>query len=381
MGEASISVRADFLEDEFMARNFSRMMVLMLCALFLASCASIPQISVKERWNDSIRSYALIPIYPMVEQFYVGDLRLFTGNAGPYDLSSRYLGHVDSIGNALFKKEGRLPIFPKTSVAPSDANKTTAWPQPAEPILLRGSVTEPRLRMAALPSIALARLTGGELGGRGISGLWNWVVGGNARSEATLNISVSGVETLEIDDVTAYTLSNEYLKQQKESPAFREGLCAAATTLGDPNGTKSKIAVVTRVFYARGIKYVYGKTFDAALRAVAGEGDRPELPLEGIKSSDPATSGTAVEAEKPNLPAVDLSPLTSRTTPGLLGRFAAAKGDTLKLVEVFERPLAFGAAALLVSVSKLGIDCSEVEVTVIGTGPDDALAAPPDGDD
>ena len=363
-----------------MARNFGRM-VLMLCALFLASCASIPQISVKEHWNDSIRSFALIPIYPMVEQFYVGDLRLFTGNAGPYDLSSRYLGHVDSIGNALFEKKSRFPIFPKTSIAPSDANKTTAWPQPAEPILLPGSVTEPRLRMAALPSIALVRLTGGELGGRGISGLWNWVVGGNARSEATLNISVSGVETLEIDDVAAYTLSNEYLKRQKESPAFRKGLCAAATTLGDPNGTKSKIAIITRVFYARGIKYIYGKTFDAALRAVAGEDDRPELPLEGIKSSGPPTSGTAVEAEKPNFPAVDLSPSIGRTTPELLGRFAAAKGDTLKLAEVFERPLAFGAAALFVPVSKIGIDCSKVEVAVTGADSHDALTAPLDGDD
>jgi len=355
------------------------MMLLMLCALFLVSCASIPQISVKERWNDSIRSYALIPIYPMVEQFHVGDLRLFTGNTGPYDLSSRYLGYVDSIGDALFDKEGRLPIFPKTSVAPSNANRTIVWPQPAEPILLPGSVTEPRLGMAALPSIALARLTGGELGGRGISGLWDWIVGGNARSETTLNISVFGVETLEIDDITAYTLSNEYLEEKKESPAFQKGLCAAATALGDPNGTKSKIAVVTRVFYARGIKYIYGKTFDAALRAIAGEDERPELLLDGIRSSDPPTSGTSVGAEQPNLRADDLSPLTSRTTPGPLGRFATAKGDTLKLAEVFERPLAFGAAALFVPVSKIGINCSEVEVTASGAGPESALAAPPDG--
>ena len=363
-----------------MARQIRRMMVLSSCALFLSSCASITQISVKERWNDSIRSYALVPIYPMVEQFYIGDLRLFTGDTGPYDLSSRYIGHVDEIEDALFKKERLLPIYPETTAAPSDLNKTDAWPQPHGPILLPGAETKPRLRMAALPSMALARVTGGELGGNGISGLWNWIVGGNARSEATLEISVFGVETLEIDDIAAYTLTNEYLETQKGSSAFRNGLCAAATTLGDPSGTKSKIAVVTRVFYARGIKYVYGKTFDAALRAVAGEGDRPALPQEEIKPSDPPTNSAKAGSEKTNLPAADLSPLASRTTPGLIGRFATAKGDTLKLEEVFERPLAFGAAVLLFPISKLGIDnCSEVEVTVSETDSETALTAPSNG--
>lgn len=359
-----------------MKTRLSRIGTAASCVLFLVNCTSVPKTSVKDRWNNSIRNYALVPIYPLLEQVYIGDLRLFTRHTSPYGLSSRYIGHVVEIEVALKKKEGRLPIYPKTNVAPSSANKTTAWPQPTDPIILPGASMEPRLRMAAFPHMALTRVTEAELGGSGISGLWNWIVGGSTASVATLNLSVSGVETLEIDDVTAYTVTKEYLEEQAASQAFRDGLCAAAATLGDPSGTSSNIAVVTRAFYARGLKYVYGKTFGAALRAAAGEGVRPNLPKEEITRSALPTNSEA--AKKTVHPAVDLSALATRTTPGLVGRFVTARGDTLTLEEVFERPMAFGVDVLVFPISHFVVDCGQTSTTVIDRKGSITLTAPPE---
>ena len=275
--------------------NCRRLVALLPCVacVVLAGCSTVPQISIKERWNQSINNFALVPIYPMLEQVYIGDLRLFVDKSSPYGLSSRYIGHVDGIENELYAKETKLPTYPKTKTPPSLAKSPPMWVQPDDQISPPGSVTQQRLRRAAFPSMALVSVTDGELGGSGLSGLWSWIVGGSVRSEATLNLSLFGVETLELDDISAYAATIEYLNEQvgstddSGSDAFKEGVCAAATSLGDPRGETSKIAVITRAFYARGIQYTYGDTFAASLRAAAGEGERPSLPREEMEAGVP----------------------------------------------------------------------------------------------
>ncbi len=48
---------------------------LSITALALAGCAS-PQISVKEKWSRSIANYDLVPLYPMREDVFIGDVRI-----------------------------------------------------------------------------------------------------------------------------------------------------------------------------------------------------------------------------------------------------------------------------------------------------------------
>ena len=366
-----------FSRGRLMKKFLIRHLTLLFCVFLLVSCASDQQISVKDRWSDAIRNFALVPIYPMVEQVYIGDLRLFTDKSNPYGLSSRYIGHVEDVEVALLKKEIELPVNPKTKTAPIITDKSKIWPQPDDPIILPGLAVQPRLRMAALPNIALASVTEAEFGRGGISGLWSKIVGGRARSSATLNIAVSGVETLEIDDISAYNLTHEYLITKISSSGYKKGLCASAVSLGDPAGMQSNIAVVTRVFYARGIKYSYGKTFGATLRAAAGEGTRPSLPLQDTESPTPVAN-TETALEEPTPLAVDLSELASRTTPGQVRQIATVSSDTLTLEEVFERPMAFGVDVMVFPISKLKINCSSTEntVEVVERSQSTALTAP-----
>ena len=361
--------------------NLWRLLALLPCVASgaLVGCTSAPQISVKEQWSDSIRNFALVPIYPMLEQVYIGDLRLFVDKSSPYGLSSRYIGHVEAIENELTAKEALLPTYPKTQTAPSLAEGPPMWVQPQDQIAPPGSDTQQRLRRAAFPSIALVSVTDAELGGSGLSGLWNWIVGGSLRSEATLHLSVFGVETLELDDISAYAATTEYFNNklgtdQDDRPSvFREGICAAATSLGDPTGETTKIAVVTRAFYARGIQYTYGDTFAASLRAAAGEDERPSLPTNEELDADPLSGSEGddslgsnddedPEDEAVEPVAVDLTELDTRTTPGLVGRFATVRSDHLALTDTFERPMAFGVDVLVFPLSNLNIDCTKVEV-------------------
>ena len=360
-----------------------RLAVLLPCVacVALVGCTSTPEISVKEKWNDSIRNFALVPIYPMLEQVYIGDIRLFVAKSSPYGLSSRYIGHIEGIENELTAKEAMLPTYPKTQTSPSLAKDPPMWVQPQEQITPPGSDTQQRLRRAAFPSVALVRVTDAELGRSGLSGLWNWIVGGSVHSEATLNMSVFGVETLELDDISAYVSATEYFKQKlgsgenDGSSAFKEGICAAATSLGDASGETTKLAVVTRAFYARGIQYTYGDTFAASLRAAAGEDERPSLPTKGeldvdalsaSESDDPQAS--VAEEDQGNEPAepvaVDLTELASRTTPGLVGRFATVRSDQLALTDTFERPMAFGVDVLVFPLSSVNVNCTNIAVKV-----------------
>ena len=352
-------------------------LVLLLPCLLVVGCSTVPEISVKERWNDSIKSFALVPIYPMLEQVYIGDLRLFVNDSSPYGLSSRYIGHVEGIEDELYLKEAALPVYPKTSAPPSLNDRSASmWQQPTGQMILPGADTQLRLRRAAFPSLTLVTVSEADLGGSGLSGLWNWIVGGSSRSEANLSLSVVGVETLELDDVTAYNATLEYFgklvstSDEAKVEVFEEGVCAAAQWLGDSTGEASKIAVVTRAFYARGIQYTYGDSFAASLRAAAGEGERPSLPnknsetMEQLKGAQGKTlpSGTTEgnDGSDGNTVAVDLAELETRTTPGLIGEFAMLRSDRLALAETFERPMAFGVGVLAFPLSDIGIDCNSV---------------------
>ena len=236
------------------------------------------------------------------------------------------------------------------------------WRQPTP---TEESEHSPRLQLAAFPNIGIASITDAELGGDGLAALWNWIPGLVSSRDRTLYLSVTGVETQEIDDRTATKRFQEYLEthnnpgndSQNDGNEFQRGVCSSAAALGDPDGVSSHIVVVTRVFYARGIKYVYANTAAAALQ-VAATGD---------SGSEVSTvDEERLQAERNGADASTLASVSKEqvvnASPGVVARFAFANANTLGLEEIFEKPMAFGADVLKFPLSKLRISCRNLDV-------------------
>jgi len=344
---------------------------------------------VKERWADSVRNFALVPIYPMREDVYIGDLRLYRIESDPFSLNSRSLGSVD-LARVVAEREGSRPTFPSSSAsfpteesdkAPAEESDKAAskpWRQPTGSLVADGEPAN-RLRLAALPGLEMVRASTAELGASGITGLWRFIVGGRVDSQQTVILSLRGIETLELPDTVAATRFREHLEEGmnrglidtdddgkpeegddgKPEEHFLLGVCAAADRLGDPTMENVRIAMVTRVFYARAINYSFGDTFGAAIRAAAGE----TIPdLAAANGEDNAETGTGAAA-RPTPPEVDLGAFESGT-PGITARASHVSSDGLSLTEVYEKPLAFGADVLVLSpaatVELLADDCESL---------------------
>lgn len=303
-------------------------LIALTCLSVFASCGT-PKIPVKERWGESVRNFALVPIYPMRENVFIGDVRIHTSEGDPYSLTSRYLGHIE-VEAALENLERSLPVYGSSNSKPKPTSEKPAWQQPTSN-LSAGNAAD-RLRLAALPKIDLTRLTGGDLGGSGVIGIWNFLIGGSAESEQTLVMSVSGVENLELPDPIAIGAFNDYLQLQfgKDSPEL-SAICSAARRFEDPKFEHTRISMVTRVVYARGIDYAFGDNFGAAVRAAAGEGT---VNTGALTAQDDGNDQTP--------PTIDLTQLSATGVPGLSASFRRQTKDGLSITEVFERPMAFG---------------------------------------
>lgn len=406
------------------------------CATTLLSCAAVPEFQVKEKWSESIRNFSVVPIYPMREDVFVGDVRLFVEGADAFSPASRALSRIN-LNDGLSKRYTGLPEFSKTDddiqrpnvQTPEAANVDGAGEnsvvvvRPDAPVRWKQRTTSgddifkpnaekkgDRLRLASFPGLSLARVSAAEASGGGISGIWNFVVGGDLSSSAILDISVDGVESVEIDDVTAYTLIMEDLRAKIEGPArvsYLPGVCAAARRLGDEAGDRSFISVVTRVFYARSIRYTYANDLKGSLRAAAGEAavslptaQNPTIPrpapsaanyqfnifsggtepfgAQGAASPSPAT-GTdgdtaAASVDAAPVPAqqpVSQPPTATPLSPGAGVVVGAGRRDTLVRDEIFERPMAFGVDVMNFSLAKWGVECAKVlEGSALEAGPE-----------
>ena len=152
-----------------MTINLRRLLISVSCAALVTGCASNDlDLSVKERWNSAINNYALVPIYPMVEHVYVGDMRLVNDRGGSLILSSRYIGHLTGIQAHLEKTYGLRPNYPKTTVSPR-VGTGAAWSQPVSSSASDPSLPPTRLHLATFPSLTLVRIRESDMGIRGLS--------------------------------------------------------------------------------------------------------------------------------------------------------------------------------------------------------------------
>ena len=332
-------------------------------SLLLTGCAPNLDFSVKDRWAKSVRNLALQPVYPMREDVFVGTLRIVSSNEDAFSLKSRSLGYV-SIHDALAQAERRKPQYPVSgtsntvSLGSEDKAKLTAWKQPtATNALVPNLSSNPeRLRLAAIPGVSLVRVSEADLAKRGLLK----VIAAAFRRNSELTINLKGVETLEIDDISAAkALVFGIHSPAVHDPWFGQGVCTAAVALGDPSLDSIQIQMITRVFYARAIEYNYGDDASAALKQVSSKEAVTDTSGNAAPSTTPAGAAVEGDGTKPaEKPAAATVGDVSNVAPGTVAKVAVQRKDGSSLTEVFERPLAFGVGVLAVSPKEIGIKCT-----------------------
>mmetsp|Transcript_28313 Transcript_28313/g.52726 ORF Transcript_28313/g.52726 Transcript_28313/m.52726 type:complete len:343 (+) Transcript_28313:1923-2951(+) len=282
-------------------------------ALSLAACAA-PVVNVKKEWTQSIFSYSFIPLYPMREDVFVGDIRIHRLDANRnFGLHSRPATRLPTLNSWLTSVEGRAPQYPETGAGPTVTNNQIRWKQTkgSGNIFETVNVTN-RLRLMSLPGIEVTRISNAEASASGLLGLWKKVIGTNVTSEDTVVVSLTGLETMEIpDEIVAAAFRDEVTAILTNDDRLL-ALCVAGLSMGDPEFEETSISVITRVAYARGAEY-------------RRKSDRRVSVQASVENTDPASPATA-----------------------------NAKADTqttkaLTLNEVFDRPMAFGVDAIMIN--------------------------------
>ncbi|MEO9898932.1 MAG: hypothetical protein ABJD13_16060 [Paracoccaceae bacterium] len=342
-----------------------------LCAgLALAACSPNLEFSVKKRWEKGIRNLAVLPVYPMREDVFVGTVRLLLDEENPFELLSRNYGFVD-LSQELNASSRAQPNLPKTdnpskiTLADGTTKTVSKWEQPTDSngVFRTGTGTPDRLRLAALPGVSVVRISSADVARRNLLS----VISGAFRREANLNIDLSGVETMEIDDVTAFRVfNNDIIRRFKDDPWFAHSICQSAVTLKTKNPANLRLQMITRVFYARGIIYDYGNSVGSSLSA--GQGIEPPT---GAQADPGAAAPIPVQA-----------PLLTDAgaTPGTVARLATYGSQGSTLSEVFERPMAFGVTGIAFAPvgDTFGLSCEGGKATFNEAGRELGYLGSPD---
>ena len=343
---------------------------------FLGAC-STPTVDVKSTWNETIANYSMIPLYPMREDVYAGDIRVHTSVLGGSEtVDSRFLARLDVNGELVNKEQGapdysdpdfaaiaksytpvgtgnpqKTPQSPPPAdgatnraqipevASPQLTGKVERWAQPVKARILEpiGDADVKRLRRFALPRIEAARVTTGDFSGSGVfGGIWKATLGAAFQDDETLLISLTKLESVELSDRDVVDKFRLWAIAALEDEKLTSALCHAGLRWGDSSLEHIRISLITRAFYARGVRYSFGDTYGAAL--VASVAQQETLPQgNGVADLEAGgnlgfkrTSGLGIE-EDFNVPmafgvnAATISPLRldqalRASDPGYAGR-------------------------------------------------------------
>lgn len=236
------------------------------------------------------------------------------------------------------------------------------WVQPVSPtgIFVENKSDVNRLRMAALPGVKVATVAQGTLGGK--IPLQGASVGGAIAAKGTrvLDISLTGVEEVRApDDFTVFRKFEQACLSKIDQHFSDSNLSKSLALMTDKPVDQSlpQLAIITQVYYARGVDYTFksDQGYGADLVATVGAlGEMAKLSAAlGNKeaTTTPANSSgvpqdaeaSATAKEIADLVAAMRTKIAGATAPGLTFStvFADTRGVTLR--EVFQVPLAFGA--------------------------------------
>jgi hypothetical protein len=342
-------------------------------------------VPVVEQWTKTINNYSFIPVYPMREDVYVGDVRLTV----PPDslmrgqLGYRRLGYVD-LRKEMEDFYRSRPTLPPTLVEVKDGQSTLGKQPTANGSIFaigENADNTNRLRLAALPGIKVATIYQGQIGGRVPTGAANLGFGVTGRNGRVLDITLTGIEELEApSDLVVRKKFMEYCKNSENlAPdaldfALTQLLSSAEpetppANAGNPEKgpPRAQVVVITRVLYARSIDYTFSteQGYAADLAAVTGSITElsslvDKLPDSGASGEQGGGDGSV--AEKPPASGAEaaaalvnsisgasgglLSSVSGSTAPGIVAKavFVDSRGITQR--ETFERPMAFAVQAI-----------------------------------
>jgi len=322
-------------------------------SLALSACDT-PQVSVKKEWETTINSYGLRPVYPMRENVYVGDLRVTGHKKDDFSLNYRYFGQLDIAG--VFKKE--IKGRPELAETPNKTNYTITLADGTEKTLQRfeqpsaSDVTAPRghsnrMFLAALPSLKIASVKAADIGIQAPAGTTKALSEAGFRLSDTVAIRLEGIESLEISDSAVW---DALKKQCGESGEIKNSTALTAAlgmvTPADFAGTKIKpdgwLHVITRVFYARSIHYNRTISKSFATVAQASKGDLSENKINAQPLSNGNEETPAAVTDKNMLTGLPVS------VPGVAASFVSKSDTGIEMIQIFERPMAFGVDVLSV---------------------------------
>jgi hypothetical protein len=338
--------------------------------LLAAGCSNPGSINIRETWGRSIGNFGLQAVYPMREDFFVGDILLMGPDCEDGNIPSRpdavligSLG-VDDLKHRFGDYYGRRAVFPIGPAADPGAAKTQQagrQPTAADIFPPEGAARQfDRLRMAAFPAFSVGTFAKGDLGLTSASAGLGRFLGLSGRSASHVSVSLAQVEEVQLpapqmlDAIYGFLASEaaetvldpenmgeiaEHLRLRTESDGAR---CVGAPSL----------VFVNRVFYARSIDFDFGS--EAALSAVIGAAIERASAIEQRPSFTNAPAGAA-PAPAPAPTAADpsaertadvlgaaLRTLAGAQAPGVGASFAVGQYGGLVLRQSFERPLAFG---------------------------------------
>lgn len=369
-------------------------------AAALTGCANnLPDLDVEEQWTEAMKRQSLYAIFPITEDFMVGDVLLDTRDTpdaqenDAFDVTRIATPPAHAVFLAICAdRRNRMSVEPSRARATGSATQefdipeTTPCPTTEQemadlashPITIgdvRNNKTDGvRLSMSRIPNLTVARLTQAQLNGYGTLQAIGLNVGANKSSEIGMSIKLQDLQSLEVEPTTAVRL----LRQLVDSKSARvpdpystlevmwqrwpEGTRAICEGRFD-DASAMKIAIVTRVEYAGRVEYSFSNQRMQAIKGTLdASGAIGALPTGGVDAqatggAPPASGADSNAAQElagtqtalvQQLGALANGVSSSAKSPGAAGgSFSIAMGTSgeVGLIETFPRPLAVGAGA------------------------------------
>lgn len=349
-------------------------------ALGLSACGQDPgTINIRETWGKSFSNLGMTAVYPMREDFYVGDIFLTADTPCMKDGSIARLPEGILLGSLTTSKivpdyYGGRPQFPKASSAPKGSVGADGTlpinPQSEASDIFRNGRPFTRLRLASFPAFSLGSFSRAELGATaGAGGGLGRLFGISSEDSSRIAVTALQVEEVQltggdmIDAILRFVKTPEGVATLERAKILEPNLRVRQRD-NMPKGCEdspppAKLIFINRVFYAQAMDFDFGTTsalavtLGAALKKADEISQRPGLP--GTPDGGSANTGEATA----NALAKALGALAGTQPPGFGASLAVGHTGTVVLRQAFERPLAFAADPLFAYDLQSLIECSQ----------------------
>ena len=336
------------------------MRILFVFTILVAACTSPINSDIQRQYTETVRRLGIVPVYPPREEFQVGDVFAVslgwnpsTGDVNYKDSSRVWIGSLSYVAEAANDFMGSRIVF-QESVAEGTA----------QPDLFRsGFSTRDSRKIRSLPIAAFPTISAdaGFTAGLGVAKVLQAIgLGGGARTQVRL----------EFIDVRTYWVEKLLLDQDKVkkdvlltliNSALRVGPNPIYTTLRQreridqisgqeiSSSRCATIAVVTRIYLTRQIKYTYSNAaiIAAGIRRAEEGADLTSVPApQRIEVNVNVDTGEPITSESTDTQLADLrnqmDTIAKSNSQGSGLNLEAWNALGISFSEKFSRPVAVG---------------------------------------